>query len=167
HRDVDAQAVAALLAALPLVGDVARVLRPGRDDQILAGDRLDDDLALGRRGERVVVLAGRLDAERDQVATRGDVAVEPDAVIAGDRAGRVFVDVRAVEPDRRLRGVVVTAGRVGQLDLDPGRVELARHGVGPRARLEQLIAQAQVLLPQAVDVRALAGLVGRALGRLG
>src|SRR3954454_18920503 len=55
HADVDAKAVAALLAALPRVRDVASVVALRRDQEVLARDGLDDDLALRRRSERVIV----------------------------------------------------------------------------------------------------------------
>src|SRR5215212_2199187 len=66
-RDVEAQLVAAVLAALPLVGDVAVVPGGAPDDQVLAGRRLDRERGLERGGEALVVLAGRLDADGDQV----------------------------------------------------------------------------------------------------
>ena len=79
------------------------------------------------------------------------------AVVVADRTRRVLVDRRAVEADRGLRYAVVPRRAPRELDRHTRRVQLAGHRVRPSTRLEQLVAQGEILLAQCIHVDILAG----------
>src|SRR5690349_10755024 len=128
HGDVEAQLVAALLLALPFVGDVAVVLRLAADDHVLAARRDDDEARLDRAGEPLVVLAGGLDAHGDDVAAGGDEAVPAWRLVLRDRPAGVVVDAGAVEAHRRARHAVEAAAAVVEVDAHAARVDRAGDG---------------------------------------